>query len=189
MFSRYWILACLVLLTASQSVCKVDDDCDPPYELCDDELGECKHKKVFPLEALEFVGSFVLGIILAFCNAAGIGGGGIVIPICLIFFRFDTTHSIALSNFNIFVASITRFIMNFRTKHPERNAVVVNYEVVMIMLPCVLIGGLIGVQINSMLPDIVILVLLTLLLIYMTYSSLMSGIKKFKEESKKKKAD
>jgi uncharacterized membrane protein YfcA len=69
---------------------------------------------VFPLEAWEFFGSFMLGVILALCNAAGIGGGGIIIPICLIMFRFDTTHSVALSNFNIFIASLTRFVLNFR---------------------------------------------------------------------------
>ena len=48
---------------------------------------------------LEFFGSFVLGILIALSNAGGIGGGGIIVPIVLIFFNFSTKESIALSNF------------------------------------------------------------------------------------------
>ena len=189
---RAWILAVVLAIAfaASDFTCESDSDCDPPYETCSASKGECVHKSVFPLEALEFVGSFVLGIILALCNAAGVGGGGIVIPICIIFFRFSTTHSIALSNFNIFSASITRFILNFKSKHPLKlkKAVIVDYEACMLMLPAVLLGGLIGVQLNSILPDVVVLVLLTILLIFMTYKSVMQGIKKFRAENKERKA-
>ena len=191
--TRIWILSLVfislistVLSTSPDDGCLVDAECDPPYEVCNVEKGFCEHKSIFPVEALEFFGIIVLGVIMALCNAAGIGGGGIVIPICLILFRFDTTHSIALSNVNIFMASLTRFILNFRSKHPLKDAVVVNYEIVLIMLPGTLLGALIGVQINSILPDIVILVLLTFLLFYMGYKSLVSGVKMFKEENKLK---
>jgi len=50
---------------------------------------------------LEFFGFIVLGIMIAFSNAAGIGGGGIIVPICIIFFQFSTKESVALSNFCI----------------------------------------------------------------------------------------
>ena len=144
-----WILLVGLLAVSlsvnPEDVCTKNEECDPPYEMCNQELGHCVHKSIFPIEALEFTGIIVLGVIMALCNAAGIGGGGIVIPICIILFRFDTTHSIALSNANIFMASITRFLLNFRSKHPYRDAVVVNYEIVLIMLPGTLLGALIGV--------------------------------------------
>ena len=133
---------------------------------------------------MEFAGSFVLGILIALAAAAGIGGGGIVVPICIIFFGFSTTGSIALSNFNIFVASITRFVYNFRERHPIKKRVSINYEVVMIMLPVIMLGSLIGVQINSMLPDAVILILLVILLIFIGFKSTKQGISKFRQETK-----
>ena len=97
------------------------------------------------MENWEFAGCIVLCVILALCNAAGIGGGGIIVPIGIILFKQRTTHAIALSNFNIFISSILRYVMNFGRRNPERGSVMVNYEIALIMLPCVLLEGMIGV--------------------------------------------
>tara|TARA_B110000503_G_C6821573_1_gene279108 strand:+ start:260 stop:373 length:114 start_codon:yes stop_codon:yes gene_type:complete len=35
------------------------------------------HKGIFPSNVLEWIGVVVYGIIMALCNVAGIGGGGI----------------------------------------------------------------------------------------------------------------
>ena len=162
--------------------CDTDSDCDPPYEICKSD-GICRHKSVFPIEWTEFIGFFLLGGILAMCNSAGVGGGFVIVPLCLILFRFSTTHSVALSNFNIFISSLTRFIYDFRVKHPLKKAVGVNYEIVMIMLPCTLLGALFGVQINQILPVIGIMITLAILLVFMGFKSLSSAIKKFKKEN------
>ena len=103
---------------------------------------------MFPIEYLEFIGVVVLAAVIAASNAGGIGGGGIIVPICLSFFQFDTKSSVALSNFLIGTGALTRFILNYRLKHPEKDAVVVDYDIVMVMLPMVLLGSLIGVSIN-----------------------------------------
>jgi len=58
------------------SDCPVDND---HYYECVD--GECLHKSVFPGYGLEWFGVFVYGSIMALCNVAGIGGGGITQPI------------------------------------------------------------------------------------------------------------
>lgn len=50
---------------------------------------------------MEFFGSVVLGIMIALSNAGGIGGGGIIVPIGIIFFYFKTKEAVALSNFCI----------------------------------------------------------------------------------------
>ena len=103
---------------------------------------------------MEFFGSVILGILIALSNAGGIGGGGIIVPICIIFFFFSAKESVALSNFCIFFASLARFIMNYNQKHPNRDAKVIDYGVIMVMLPMVLVGSMIGVQVNTVLPNI-----------------------------------
>ncbi len=45
------------------------------------EEGECTHKSIFPITEKEFAGTLLLPIILALSNAAGIGGGGIIINV------------------------------------------------------------------------------------------------------------
>ena len=59
----------------------------------------------------------------------------------------------------------------------------INYEIVLIMLPGTILGSLIGVQLNSILPDIATMIMLTILLFFMGYKSLFSGIKKYREET------
>ena len=134
---------------------------------------------------LEFIGSNLLGGVIAFANAAGIGGGGFIVPICLIFFGFSTTESVTLANSCGFAGSVTRFIFNFRQRHPlVKHRVLINYEICLIMLPMILLGSLFGVQINLMIPDIAVLVLLICLLIVMAILTIYNGVKKCREENK-----
>ena len=52
-----------------------------------------------------------------FC-IAGLGGGGAIIPLSMIFLSFDTKDAIAISNFGIFAISVMRFIYCLDKKHP-----------------------------------------------------------------------
>ena len=144
---------------------------------------ECVHKAVFPLELIEFFGTLVLGVLIALANAAGIGGGEIIVPIIMIFFMFSAKEAAALSSFCIFTGSIVRFILNYKTKHPLKNATTIDYGIVMIMLPMVLCGTIIGVQANQVLPDLVLLVGLTLMLIVLSVKSIITSIKVRRREN------
>ena len=52
--------------------------------------GTCKHKDVWELETLEWVGCISTFVILFISNCGGLGGGGALIPIAIVFFGFDT---------------------------------------------------------------------------------------------------
>ena len=64
------------------------------------------------MKPLEFWGYFGVIAILIITNIGGIGGGGTVVPVLMIFMRFDAKNAIALSNFSIFLSSIMRWIIN-----------------------------------------------------------------------------
>ena len=69
-------------------MCLLDSDCEEfPYEVCSSK-GMCRHKDVFPILGMEFIGLFLLIVIMSLSTMAGIGGGGIVIPFCMTFFGF-----------------------------------------------------------------------------------------------------
>ena len=93
---------------------------------------------------------------MALCTMAGIGGGGVVVPFCMTFFFFDTKSAIAISGFSIFACSIARFLFNLNQKHPEKDAVLIDYGVATVMLPSVMMGSLLGVFFNVMLPALVL---------------------------------
>ena len=54
------------------------------YYLCVDSDDHptkiCEHKQLWPLKPIEWVGSVLFGLIMLLSNVAGIGGGGIAIP-------------------------------------------------------------------------------------------------------------
>ncbi len=95
--------------------CVRDSDCqNTPYWECNLKTNICDHKDIFPIFPLEFVGIIVLPIVLALANAAGVGGGGIIVPFSIVFWSFGTKEAIALSTFSIFISSIVRYVYNWK---------------------------------------------------------------------------
>ena len=68
-------------------------------------------------------------------------------------------------------------------KHPNKNKVAIDYDAAMVMMPMVLLGSSLGVLLNSMLPDAVIAILLTLLLLLTSIKCYFKGKKLYKKES------
>lgn len=111
---------------------------------------------MFPILGMEFIGLFLLIVIMSLSTMAGIGGGGIVIPFCMTFFGFPTKLAIAISGFTILTCSITRYVFSLNQKHPEKDAVIIDYGLASIMLPVVMMGSMIGVLINIMFPSLLL---------------------------------
>lgn len=88
--------------------------------MCDEKEAVCVHKKAFPAEPTEWIGFVMMGAIIGFANAGGIGGGGLLMPIIIIFFGADVSDGTPISNFCIVISAIMRFIINFKQMHPDR---------------------------------------------------------------------
>lgn len=110
---------------------------------------------------------------VGFANVAGIGGGGLTIPLLLLFWGFNTKESISLSCSIQFVGSLVRYFYSFNTKHPEKNSTHIDYGIVIVMLPLVILGSFIGVLINIIFPPLYLSVMLVFLL---TLLSLQASI-------------
>ena len=150
--------------------------------------GICDHKDVFPIYGLEVGGLIVFSVVMALANVAGIGGGGIAIPILIAFFYFTTKTAIAISSFSIFLTTFARFIMNFKEKHPDKlNVVVIDYDLVCIMMPTNLAGAQIGALILVVFPSIIIQIVLTLTLLALSIQSVFKAIEITKKENKLKR--
>ena len=59
----------------------------------------------------EVVGIIVLPFLLGIANIAGIGGGGLIIPVMISLFGFRTRSSIAISNSTIFMGAMVRYFL------------------------------------------------------------------------------
>ena len=111
---------------------------------------------MFPVLGIEIGGLFTISLLLTLCNMAGIGGSGDLIPLLIAFFHFETKQAIAITGFAIFVCAVVRYIYIFRHKHPQKDAVVIDYSIASVMLPTIFIGSFLGVMVNIVLPNLVI---------------------------------
>lgn len=133
---------------------------------------------------LEIGGIFILVTLKILCTMAGVGGGGIVTPLCMVFYGFVTKDAVACAAFATFAATMGSFITSFKQKHPEKKScVLTDYGLTCIMMPTTLAGAQIGSLILIMFPTPVIQILLVLMLIGLGLQSLRKGFQIRKKEN------
>ncbi|CAM6127273.1 unnamed protein product [Calypogeia fissa] len=125
------------------------------------------------------------GIGAAMSSAGGIGGGGLFVPLFNLLLEFDAKTSAALSNFMILGGSLANLYINLQQHHPTLpHKPLIDFDVVMLLQPNLLLGISTGVILNVVLPDWVIIALLAVTLSYMTILSYKSALSRWKKESK-----
>lgn len=127
---------------------------------------------------------------MALSTVAGIGGGGVAIPLAMYFFDLRMASksdlplkpAISISSLSILIVTTARFIFNFNEKHPEKpQCTAIDYGLTNVMMPLTMIGSLSGAYFFISFPDIVLQVLLTALLFVLTIHS----IRKYLEQRNK----
>jgi len=130
-----------------------------------------------------FVGFLSIFIAAGMSNASGLGGGLLFIPVLLLIMNFYPHEAIPISKIVIFAGALTSFIQNTKVKRPGRNAKALNYNLVIVNAPNLLLGTVLGVTLNKILPNAIILFLLCLLLFYYSYKTFKTFLKLYREES------
>ena len=97
----------MALPPSNVSCTEVSDCINAKFSSCQNNV--CVHKDVFPATWSEIGGAIILPLLLGFANNGGIGGGGLIIPVCIAMFGFSTIQAIALSNFVIFAGAAVRY--------------------------------------------------------------------------------
>ncbi len=119
--------------------------------------------------ASEFTGIFVLSALIGMANVGGVGGGGMTVPLVSICWGFQTKNSIAISGTTIFLGAVVRYFYTLNKKHPEKKATLIDFGIVIVMLPLVIVGSATGVLVNLRLPPVLLSACLTVLLLFLTY--------------------
>ena len=175
------IMAVAAIVSCQEEIitCEVTEECliYNEYFLCtleseDDDDKHCVHKPLFPLTAREWVGTFVFSLIMLLSNVAGIGGGGVAIPMAMYFFSLSMKSAMAVSSFSIMLSTWSRFFYNWGERHPEKASnTSIDYGMTNVMMPLTLLGSLVGAFIYKSFPDLVLTIILTLLLLVLTFNS------------------
>jgi len=163
-----------------------------PNNLCievEDGEGEkqCLHKPLTPILPSEYFGYFAIATVIGIANIGGIAGGVIFVPICTVLFYFPTKEAIPLSTFSLFCTTLVRFVFfSSNSKNPEKDTTIIDYSIVQIMFPTVLIGSYIGVGLNIILSDVAMSAFMFIFLCYLSYRSFKKVFNMVKAENKEK---
>ena len=136
-----------------------------------------------PIKWQTLIGFISIFIAAGMSNASGLGGGLLFIPVLLLIMNFYPHEAIPISKIVIFAGALTSFIQNTKVKRPGRNAKALNYNLVIVNAPNLLIGTVLGVTLNKILPNALILFLLCLLLFFYSYKTFKTFLKLYQEES------
>ena len=94
-------------------------------------------------------------------NAAGIGGGAILIPIYTFIFDFTVGGSIPLSKATILSGALMNIFLSYNKRiKNHQNSLLIDYKLVSFIVPLILAGTMIGVILIQVLPPLIIFVFL-----------------------------
>jgi len=104
-------------------------------------------------------------VIAGFSLAAGVGGGGLYVPLLMFVLSFDTRVATALSQAMLFGGAAAAFVYNCQSAHPAKpERPLINYELALLMAPALMGGAQIGSVVHALCPPVLTLALLLVVL-------------------------
>ena len=114
----------------------------------------CLHKTLFPMSPSDWTGAYLLlgGAVLS--GAVGIGGGGLGVPILVIAMTFHVKEAVPLSHVMVFGSAFAQNLVNVPRRHPlTRARPLIDAEVALLLMPCMLGGHSVGVLLGTSVPE------------------------------------
>jgi len=167
-----------------EKYCNIDDECEGfPLRVCDRKTFKCRHDSLLKGSAGADVGAAVLFFIISgLALSAGIGGGGLYVPLLMAILGFTVREATGLSQACLSGGASTALVYNLRQRHPLGKKPMIDYTLVLVMGPNLLIGALVGSTLNASAPSWLILGLLMLVLCQSVLKTFKKAIATFRKE-------
>ena len=136
-----------------------------------------------PTNAKGIAGLVLAAFFIMVAAGSGLGGGGVLVPLYISFLDLNPMHAVALSNMTIFGSSLMNVIVNSRRKHPCANRKMINWEIVLLLEPCSILGTVIGGIMNKTFPVMLSVVLMVVFLTLTTIRTFRKAVKLYEIES------
>jgi len=137
----------------------------------------CLHKDFWPSIPPDFALFFTMFFIAVAAGATGIGGGGLNVPMLMIWSRFSIKEAVPLSHAGVMGNSLVMLFWNAPQRHPAcARRPLIDYELALLLLPAMLAGSNLGVIVGRVLPSTVLIVLALVVLLFATFKSTKKGL-------------
>lgn len=155
----------------------IEKDEESKHVKLDGVASYCRQKHLRePFTRRDLSGTAALFFASALANAGGLGGGTLFVPILTIITTFPARDASGLSQALVTGGSMSATVYQALRKHPERNGPLIDWDVLLLAVPSLLIGTLFGVYFADVLPSYMSSAILCALLAYGARVSFRSGV-------------
>ena len=185
---KYPYIICLFLLLLSstletksptRSQCSKNSDCLGNH-ICRDEV--CVHRGFFPPNLSQIIEIVLMCGLSAVATAAGVGGGAIYSALLMFIENFEAQTAFPISSCSILICSIMTFYLGVKAKIKNPSMKFIDYDLVIVFCPALLLGSKIGVILNEIFPALILIIFLILSLSFSSYKTYKNALKAQKKE-------
>ncbi|XP_030548737.1 sulfite exporter TauE/SafE family protein 3-like isoform X1 [Rhodamnia argentea] len=133
------------------------------------------------------VGSIVGFLGAAFGSVGGVGGGGIFVPMLTLIIGFDPKSATAMSKCMIMGAAISTVGYNLKLRHPTLDIPIIDYDLVLLIQPMLMLGISIGIVFNLIFADWMVTILIILLSLGTSTKAFFKDLETWRRETVLKK--
>ena len=143
--------------------CSVNSDCPFQYE-CISAI--CTHYPMFPLQIYPAVIYFIVPFLICISNIGGLSGGIFKVIIFMDLLNYNASQATPLIASVNAGGALANFILLIFRRHPYRNTSLVDFNLVFIVIPAMLIGTTVGVVVSRLLNDLTQDIMLVIVCFY-----------------------
>ncbi|XP_056162486.1 sulfite exporter TauE/SafE family protein 3-like [Syzygium oleosum] len=156
------------------------------------KLNQSSYQHVWP--EMNFGWRIVVGTVIgifgaAFGSVGGVGGGGIFVPMLSMVIGFDPKSSTAISKCMIMGAAISTVVYNLKLRHPTLDIPIIDYDLVLLIQPMLMLGISIGVMFNLIFADWMVTILIILLSLGTSTKAFFKALETWSRETVLKEVD
>jgi uncharacterized membrane protein YfcA len=145
--------------------------------------GFCSHAGIFPISAYTIVVYILSGVASSLCNASGNSMGLFKMLILVLALNYELGEATGLAQAMVVGTALANFLSIIFKKHPKGHTSLVNYRLLQIMIPCCLLGSVLGAITQTMIPKLAQLLILVVVFSYFSVIFIKKLQQLFKQQS------
>ncbi|KAG7402187.1 hypothetical protein PHYBOEH_005750 [Phytophthora boehmeriae] len=112
----------------------------------------------------EVFGLALAALVIFVAAGGGTGGGGVLDPIYILIMDLSAKTAIPLSSITILGGAISNFLLNLRRTRENSTEPLIDWDVILVMQPLLLLGATCGTFLNTIMPTWLLCILLVMVL-------------------------
>ena len=140
---------------------------------------------MFPLSFYSVLVYLLMGLCASLCNVSGISMGIFKMLILIIALNYNLDEATGLAQALVVGAALPNFFTVIFRRHPTIKTTLVNYRLLEVVIPCSLLGSVLGGTAQTFIPKLGQLILLVLIFSYFVYN-FVQKLRKLNKDKKDK---